>query len=64
MANGGVTFVSKLVTVATMWLGARLVIDGQLTAGQLIAFNMLSGNVAGPVMRLAQLDGFPAGWHL
>ena len=30
-------------------------IDGQLTVGQLIAFNMLSGNVAGPVMRLAQL---------
>ena len=55
VANGGVTFVSKLVTVATMWLGARLVIDGQLTVGQLIAFNMLSGNVAGPVMRLAQL---------
>ncbi|SAI68156.1 cyclolysin secretion ATP-binding protein [Bordetella ansorpii] len=55
VANGGVTFVSKLVTVGTMWLGAKLVIDGQLTVGQLIAFNMLSGNVAGPVMRLAQL---------
>ncbi len=55
VANGGVTLISKLVTVGTMWLGARLVIDGQLTVGQLIAFNMLSGNVAGPVMRLAQL---------
>ncbi|MFY2838058.1 type I secretion system permease/ATPase [Achromobacter xylosoxidans] len=54
-ANSGVTLISKLVTVATMWLGARLVIEGQLTVGQLIAFNMLSGNVAGPVMRLAQL---------
>lgn len=55
VANAGVTYVSKLVTVGTMWLGARLVIDGELTVGQLIAFNMLSGNVAGPVMRLAQL---------
>lgn len=55
VAHSGVTLISKLVTVATMWLGARLVIDGQLTVGQLIAFNMLSGNVAGPVMRLAQL---------
>lgn len=55
IANGGVTWISKLVTVGTMWLGARLVIDGQLTVGQLIAFNMLAGNVAGPVMRLAQL---------
>jgi len=55
IASSGVTYVGKLVTVATLWLGARLVIDGQLTVGQLIAFNMLAGNVAGPVMRLAQL---------
>jgi subfamily B ATP-binding cassette protein HlyB/CyaB len=41
--------------VATMWLGARLVIGGDMTVGQLIAFTMLSGQVAQPVMRLAQL---------
>ncbi|SAI46725.1 cyclolysin secretion ATP-binding protein [Bordetella ansorpii] len=55
LANGGVTYISKIVTVVTMWLGAHLVIQGDLTVGQLIAFNMLAGNVAGPVMRLAQL---------
>ncbi|MGA7180531.1 MAG: type I secretion system permease/ATPase [Thiobacillaceae bacterium] len=54
-ATGGVTLVSKLVTVATLWLGARLVIEGKMTVGQLIAFNMLAGQVAQPVMRLAQL---------
>jgi subfamily B ATP-binding cassette protein HlyB/CyaB len=54
-ANSGVTLVSKLVTVATMYVGARLVIDGKLSIGQLIAFNMLAGQVAQPVMRLAQL---------
>ena len=54
-ANSGVTLISKLVTVATMYMGARLVIDNQLTVGQLIAFNMLAGQVAQPVMRLAQL---------
>jgi subfamily B ATP-binding cassette protein HlyB/CyaB len=54
-ANSGVTLISKLVTVATMYFGARLVIDGRLTVGQLIAFNMLAGQVAQPVMRLAQL---------
>jgi subfamily B ATP-binding cassette protein HlyB/CyaB len=54
-ANGGVTLIGKLVTVATMWLGARLVIDGELSVGQLIAFNMLAGHVAQPVMRLSQL---------
>ncbi|WP_211442384.1 type I secretion system permease/ATPase [Collimonas humicola] len=54
-ANSGVTLISKLVTVATMYVGARLVIDNYLTVGQLIAFNMLAGQVAQPVMRLAQL---------
>jgi subfamily B ATP-binding cassette protein HlyB/CyaB len=54
-ANGGVTLIGKLVTVATMWLGARLVISGDLTVGQLIAFTMLSNQVAQPVMRLANL---------
>ncbi len=51
----GVQLIQKLVTVATLWLGARLVIDGELTVGQLIAFNMLAGQVAAPVIRLAQL---------
>ena len=55
LANSGVTLISKLVMVATMYLGARLVIEGKLTVGQLIAFNMLAGQVAQPVMRLAQL---------
>ncbi len=55
LANGGVTLVSKLVTVATMYFGAKLVIEGQLSVGQLIAFNMLAGQVSQPVMRLAQL---------
>ncbi len=55
VAHEGVNLIGKLVTVATLWLGARLVIDGELTVGQLIAFNMLAGRVAQPIMRLAQL---------
>ena len=55
IAHEGVNLIGKLVTVVTLWLGARLVIDGELTVGQLIAFNMLAGRVAQPVMRLAQL---------
>jgi subfamily B ATP-binding cassette protein HlyB/CyaB len=55
VANGGVTLISKLVTVATLYFGARLVIEGKLSVGQLIAFNMLAGQVAQPVMRVAQL---------
>jgi subfamily B ATP-binding cassette protein HlyB/CyaB len=55
LANSGVSLVSKLVTVATLWLGAQLVMEGKLSVGQLIAFNMLAGYVAAPVIRLAQL---------
>jgi subfamily B ATP-binding cassette protein HlyB/CyaB len=31
------------------------VIDGQITVGQLIAFNMLAGHVSGPILKLVQL---------
>lgn len=55
LGSQGVTLVSQLVSVAIMWLGASLVIDDKLTVGQLVAFNMLSGQVSSPVMRLAQL---------
>jgi len=54
-ANGGITLISKFVTIATLYFGAKLVISGDLSVGQLIAFNMLSGQVTSPVMRLAQL---------
>ena len=53
--NGGVTLIGKLVTVLTLYFGAKLVIEGKLSVGQLIAFNMLAGQVAQPVMRMAQL---------
>ncbi|HEX5277363.1 MAG TPA: type I secretion system permease/ATPase [Fluviicoccus sp.] len=55
IANGGITLISKFVTLAIMYFGAKLVIEGKLTVGQLIAFNMLSGQVTNPIMRLAQL---------
>ncbi len=55
IAREGVNLVGKLVTAVTIWLGARLVIGGDLTVGQLIAFNMLAGRVAQPIMRIAQL---------
>jgi len=55
IAHEGVSLIGKLVTVGILWLGARLVIEGSLTVGQLIAFNMLAGRVSQPIMRLAQL---------
>ena len=50
-----VQLTGKLVTVLTLFLGAKLVIEGRLTIGGLIAFNMMAQRVAGPVLRLAQL---------
>lgn len=55
LASGGVTLVSKLVTASIMWLGAGLVVDNKMTVGELVAFNMLSGQVSSPILRLAQL---------
>jgi ATP-binding cassette, subfamily B, bacterial HlyB/CyaB len=55
VGNEGINLVHKLVTVAIMWMGADIVIKGEMSVGQLIAFNMLSGQVAAPIIRLAQL---------
>jgi ATP-binding cassette, subfamily B, bacterial HlyB/CyaB len=54
-ATQSVQLVNKLVTAATLYFGAKLVIDGSLTVGQLVAFNMLASRVAQPVLRLAQM---------
>ena len=50
-----VLLINKLVVVLLLWFGAQQVIQGQLTIGELIAFNMLSGQVAQPILRLSQL---------
>lgn len=55
VAGNGITLISKLVTAAIMWLGATLVIDHKMTVGELVAFNMLAGQVSSPILRLAQL---------
>jgi subfamily B ATP-binding cassette protein HlyB/CyaB len=54
-ASEGVHLVQKLVTVGILWLGAHQVIDGAMTVGGLVAFNMLAGRISQPVLRLAQL---------
>jgi subfamily B ATP-binding cassette protein HlyB/CyaB len=54
-AGEGVQGIQKLVTVALLWLGAYEVMDGAMTIGALVAFNMFAGRVAQPILRLAQL---------
>jgi subfamily B ATP-binding cassette protein HlyB/CyaB len=48
-------FMGKLTTIVILWIGAHLVMSGELSIGQLIAFNMLAGRVNGPIMRIVQL---------
>lgn len=55
ISNQCATLISKVVMVLLLWVGARLVIDGDLSVGQLIAFNMISGRVSAPILRLVQL---------
>jgi ATP-binding cassette, subfamily B, bacterial HlyB/CyaB len=50
-----VQLVSKLVTAGVLYLGAKEVIEGDLTVGELVAFNILAGRVSAPVLRLAQV---------
>lgn len=49
------TFFQKATTVAILWVGAYRVIAGDLSIGQLIAFNMLSAQVTGPLLRIVNL---------
>ncbi|WP_422109672.1 type I secretion system permease/ATPase, partial [Bradyrhizobium elkanii] len=54
-ASQAVQMINKLVIAATLYFGARLVVSGDLTVGELVAFNMLAARVSAPVLRLAQI---------
>ena len=45
----------KLLTVIVVWYGASLVIGKQLSVGELVAFQMISGRVTGPLVQLVGL---------
>ncbi|EWY41177.1 peptidase C39 [Skermanella stibiiresistens SB22] len=55
IAGQAAQLINKLGVAATLYFGATQVIDGDLSVGQLVAFNMLAGRVSSPVLRLAQL---------
>jgi len=48
-------FIQKVFDIVILYFGAKLVIDGKMTVGQMVAFRMLSGRVSQPVMRLVQM---------
>ncbi len=48
-------FLNKLSGLLVLWVGAYLVLQGELTLGQLIAFRIIAGYVTSPILRLTQL---------
>lgn len=50
-----IQFVNKVTTALILFFGAKLAIEGKMTVGELVAFNMLAGRVSDPVLRLAGL---------
>jgi len=50
-------FLNTVSSLLVLWVGADLVLQGELTLGGMIAFRILTGYVTGPLLRLARL------WH-
>ena len=48
-------FLTNFSSLLILWFGAKLTIEHHLTIGQLVAFQMLSARVTGPLLRLVQL---------
>ena len=58
VGSGGqlaIQYVSKLTTAAVLLFGAKAVIDGQLSVGALVAFNMIASQAVQPILRLSQI---------
>jgi subfamily B ATP-binding cassette protein HlyB/CyaB len=55
LGQNAIQYVSKATTALVLYFGALAVIDGQLSVGALIAFNMIMGQVTAPILRLSQL---------
>lgn len=51
----GANLLQTLNVIILFWYGARLVIGGELTVGQLVAFNVLVVNVTRPILNLVDL---------
>ena len=50
------SLLQKISQIIVLWVGASMVLKGQLTLGQLIAFRIISGYVTQPILRLSSLS--------
>jgi subfamily B ATP-binding cassette protein HlyB/CyaB len=55
VGQNAIQYVSKVTTALILFIGAESVIEGSMTVGELIAFNMIASQVVQPILRLSQL---------
>lgn len=48
-------FLQQIFNLAILWVGAIYVMDHQITVGELIAFQMMAGQLIAPIMRLVSM---------
>ncbi|GMB01645.1 type I secretion system permease/ATPase [Pelosinus sp. IPA-1] len=49
------SFIQQVFTVAILWFGSYQVMQDKLSVGELIAFQMMSGQVTAPILRLVNM---------
>lgn len=54
-AGAASSLLNKLSGLLVLWVGAYLVLQGDLTLGELIAFRIIAGYVTSPLLRITQL---------
>ena len=55
VGQNAIQYVSKVTTAIILFVGAQSVIEGSMSVGELIAFNMIASQVVQPILRLSQL---------
>lgn len=49
------SLIQQISTLSILWIGAHAVMDNKMTVGELVAFQMLAGQVIAPVLRLVNM---------
>ena len=52
VANSIATFLHSMFNLVILWIGAYNVMEGAISVGELIAFQMIAGQLIAPIMRL------------
>lgn len=49
-----ISIIHKIATAIILWQGVNLIINAQMSVGELIAFNLFAAHITQPILRLAQ----------